>query len=262
MKDFDVTGLKKLAEKAPIEEMYEDGVQDGLQEAGKGVRDVLWLARCPIRWAREFVEYAESKVKTEDRQDPPKRLAGPILEGAKYSEPGEPLYDMFAELLARGMDSKRVNEAHPAFPSIIQQLAPDEALLLHRLNEEGQIQVDQIAVERPFDFDDFVGNDDGTYSGPGPELLYERYHGDRYDRRTEVLIDGLTHTSHAPMYVEHLEKLNLVREYERDIQTVWRHPDADGPACVRRHNGLFLTRFGELFVEACLPPEPREDWGW
>lgn len=62
------------------------------------------------------------------------QISGKVVEGIKYLEVESLLADLFANLLARAIDKERVSEAHPAFPSIISQLSPDEAVILFELS--------------------------------------------------------------------------------------------------------------------------------
>lgn len=64
----------------------------------------------------------------EENQIPaPASLTVPLIERIKYLEDENYLTDLYLNLLTRAIDKDRVNEAHPAFFHIIEQLSPDEA---------------------------------------------------------------------------------------------------------------------------------------
>jgi hypothetical protein len=65
---------------------------------------------------------------------PPGHVAGPLLLHLRFLQSEEILRELFAGLLACAMDSKRQGEVHPAFVSVLQQLSPDEAVLLTYLS--------------------------------------------------------------------------------------------------------------------------------
>jgi len=64
---------------------------------------------------------------------PTLQIAGRIFRDSEFDEPGSPIWEMWAQLLARACDKDRVGEAHPSFPWIISQLSSDEAKLLTSL---------------------------------------------------------------------------------------------------------------------------------
>lgn len=66
---------------------------------------------------------------------PPGHIAGPLLLHLRFLQPEEILRELFAGLLACAMDSQRQREVHPAFVSVLQQLSPDEAMLLTYLSK-------------------------------------------------------------------------------------------------------------------------------
>ena len=77
----------------------------------------------------------------------PAMISGPIIDRLKYAEEDNPLTELFLHLLARSIDTDRINEAHPAFIHIIDQLSPDEALILFELSAK------DISVVDTMDFD-------------------------------------------------------------------------------------------------------------
>lgn len=63
------------------------------------------------------------------QQEPDKRITIPALEANAYTD-DETLRSMFANVITKSMDKRYLGASHPAFVNIIQQLRPEEALLL------------------------------------------------------------------------------------------------------------------------------------
>ena len=86
----------------------------------------------------------------EDRQQAaPSHIAGPALQNLVFLDEDSPLAELYLELLKRAIDKERSNEAHPAFIKIIEQLSPEEAVLLFRFR--GQRMAPRIPREFPYE---------------------------------------------------------------------------------------------------------------
>src|SRR5262249_25304191 len=132
----------------------------------------------------------------EQRISPAPQVVGPVLEGIRYEPEGTPIDAMFSQLLSRSMDSKRVNEAHPAFPVLIRQLSEDEAKILKSL------------CNREFDYVFTLNFSAATATVQN-------------DRNVEVddLPKGdLTFPQNIPFYFEHLDKLGLAHIAQHGAQ--------------------------------------------
>ena len=169
-----------------------------------------------------------SKVPDEKRIPPPPEVAGPILEGMRFLEEDNPLWQMFEEILTRAIDIEEVMSIHPSFPKIISQLSRDEAVILYLLRESDFEVTDYLKLNR--EKERFESRRIEESNLPSCEL----YMPDRVD-----------------LYYSHLESLNLV---------VWpvlsQDPveDCDGKQLgIRRHSRMQLTEFGRLLVKACVP---------
>lgn len=136
----DLTGLGQLADSKFANKVYDDLLAEPTKEAGKVLTDTFkafrlftsplqLLALGQDRLAR-FLDRVRNKVPEERQIDAHPQIAGPVLENLRYMEEGSILTEMYLNLLARAIDQERVGEAHPAFPKVIEQLCPEEALLL------------------------------------------------------------------------------------------------------------------------------------
>lgn len=142
----DAAGLGKLADSKLVNKVYDDSLSPLLKQLGEFGEDVAKTGRLILapfqvlaaqqdrfaRWAKQIAE----AVPEERRQEPTPEIAIPVLRSLAYLPDDNVLADMYLELLTRAMDKDRSGEAHPAFIRIIEQLAPDEVLLLDVLREE------------------------------------------------------------------------------------------------------------------------------
>lgn len=141
----DLAGLGKLADSRLVNAAYKDIVQPGARETGKAIQDVTkafrlftaplqLLAVCQDRLSA-FCDRARSAVPVERQIEAAPSIAIPIMLALRYMEDDNLVTELFVNLLTRCIDRSRVGEAHPAFPRIIEQLAPDEAMILYSLRE-------------------------------------------------------------------------------------------------------------------------------
>ena len=144
------TGIGKAIETVP--ELYEDAFQPVVQESGK------ILARIPSainaafsgldKWIlnREYNIEETKKIlakKLEDIEpekivEPEPYVALPALQAISYSMNSTELQNLYANLLARAMNSDTKDKVHPAYVEIIKQLSPVDAAIFKELYWTGQ----------------------------------------------------------------------------------------------------------------------------
>lgn len=88
-------------------------------------------------------------IPSENLQEPPLMIAGPVLEALKYTYDEENLREMYENLLASAMDNRKVNSAHPSFVDAIKQMSPLDAKILAIIVEKGQLRCGQIIFAFP-----------------------------------------------------------------------------------------------------------------
>jgi hypothetical protein len=236
----DLEKLANILGAETIKRIYEDGLSGTVQEIGKMLTDLaktLRLVTLPFQVGADIQERVTKRLMKvrdsvpEENQIPaPASLTVPIIERIKYLEDENYLIDLYLNLLARAIDKDRVNEAHPAFFHIIEQLSPDEAYFLFRLREKG------LSFSSHEDFD------------------YQKRIFSNYKRTKEELVSTeFVFPEHFRMYFAHLESLNLVtwpvinEEYPTNENGV--------QIGLIKHSILQLTEFGTLFVKACIPED-------
>lgn len=217
--------------------IYDDLFSAPLKETSETVNAIISLVGLPLQFLadslrhrlKERLEASIKKVPEENRVTPPLSILASVVNNLAYAE--NDLAELYQNLLARAIDKIRNSEAHPAFAIIISQLSPDEALLLYEL------KFNKFKFTRLLDLDNKL----------------RKFYNVRMESN-EFPVSKLIFTDNFDMYLEHLEKLDLVRVIERDSQPIWQDDTSrTNQIGVRDTFTMGFTKFGELFRSACLP---------
>ena len=190
------------------------------------------LGSAPERVVK-FLARARNRVPAERQMQARPSIAVPILAVLCGLEDDDILTELCLNLLARALDTEREKEAHPAFVKVIEQLAPDEVLILAGLRRQSRRYL---------------------YRSHLPALLANRL--------------LLVVPEHYELYVDHLCALNILRPERADISLSFRDlpppssPEYDSTvhtilqglqeSVERRTRTVETTKFGDLFLQACL----------
>ncbi len=88
------------------------------------------LERFRQKYAARFEE-----IPPADRQEPPMRIGCAVIKNAAYSADEPDIQDLFANLLAAASNSKTVQNVHPGFATIINELRAVDAVVLRHAAE-------------------------------------------------------------------------------------------------------------------------------
>lgn len=147
MQDEITKELSKFLDKDLVRQIYEDGLSNPSKETGEIITDVIKTARlftAPFQLAAAYQDRFRGWIRTirqvpEERRVPASpQIAGPIFEELRYREDGEPLTEMYINLLAKAIDKDQASKANPAFVKVIGQLSPDEALLIDGISKKNK----------------------------------------------------------------------------------------------------------------------------
>jgi len=237
----DLAGLGKLADSQLVDKLYDDLASNAMKEGGGLVVDVVKTVRLitfPFQLAALLQDKLKARLDEVRRRVPADRRVGaapsiamPLLIPLAYMEDDNPLTELYVNLLARAIDKERQGEAHPAFVRIIDQLSPDEALLLFLLR-------DRVSVFFKFDNEGCLewarvpAND-----APRP--------WNAATPTDEDLTSSICRPEYTSMNLERVQALTLVRR--RNVAA--------------RLFPFSLTQFGKLFVQACIPEDFKLDPG-
>jgi hypothetical protein len=156
-------------------------------------------------------------------------------------EDDNPLTELYLNLLERAIDKERQDEAHPAFVKIIEQMSPDEAMVVHEFRKSPNIFIYSVHREPV----GWAGN-----GGSSPEVRLVPCSW--CHRETLFPIEKLAQPSNLEMYLNHLQSLNLCDKKEVDAQEFPR------PGWITE---FLLGDFGELFIKACIPEDFKLERG-
>jgi hypothetical protein len=239
----DLTGLGKLAESAAkvadskvAVRAYDDLLADAMKEGGEGLVELIKAFRLftfPIQLLalaqdrlKRWCEEVRRCVPEERHIEAQPSIALPVLMNLRFMEEDNPLTELYLNLLARAIDKERVNEAHPAFVRIIEQLSPDEALILFILRDRAPVF---FAFDSQHVLEAAVVPQDNVPSGEWNIATPVK----------EDITSSIPHPRETSMNLERLKALTLVFS----------------KAVAARRNAFSLTQFGELFVKACIPED-------
>ena len=236
--------IDELAKVLPVAEVYRDLLQPATKEAGKGLESVAKTARfalSPFEYLGslhdrylEFLKRVANKTENQELVEVHPKITGSILDGIKYLEDDSILFDMFVELLSKAISKEHAHSAHPAFVNIINQLSPDEALMVYLFKKEQYefwLQSDYNPVDQRFFNSKIVRN----------------------DFPTEIL----TYPDNYSMYINHLNNLQIagVPEYKNQEILKARNGVQIGVKIFKKTS--FLD-FGDLFSKCCIPDESEK----
>lgn len=240
----DLTGLGKVAESVAkladtqlANKAYDDLATGPMREGGKGLTDFIKAFRlflAPIQLLAvaqdrlaAFCDRVRARVPEDRQQEAAPSIALPILMDLRFMEDENLLTELYLNLLARAIDKERCNEAHPAFVKIIEQMSPDEAMIMYRFRGRGRWPMPP-PIER------------GVFSGCLP-------------------IESLSCPKNFYLYAEHLESLNLLRLPTKHIElegtSFWGDFVGRPKIIERRDDDIEITNFGKQFVAACIPED-------
>ena len=242
-------GLKDLAP-----EVYKDLLQPATREAGKALlvtAKAVSIALAPLeavnwgyqeskQWLAARVTQKLANIPASEIQAPPMNIAGPAALNLYFSYDQEALRDMYAQVITSAMKKSTSDTVHPAFVSIIQQLLPEEAIILEVL-----------------------------YSDAESDVIGQR-NRDKYDYREPSAIDWASDKvfevcKNNKLILEldfQSSLLNLMRlklidlELESEAEFVPEHGDSKGiygpEVNLLITDYLAFTELGNRFVESCI----------
>lgn len=107
------------------------------KEAGALIGGMLrFVGRLPgyvadgTRRVIRLIEEAYERVPPERQIEPPEQAVILLLTAARHVPQDTPVWDMFAELLAKTIDRDAFKKVHPAFATLLGQMSPDEARIV------------------------------------------------------------------------------------------------------------------------------------
>ena len=153
--------IKEIVETpALLKEIYQDLAKPGVKQAGKALSAVIGLGntvlwpvvllneKARISLEKNLDKFREKmeKVPNEDVCEVSPEIGVPIAEKLAYVTNKE-LSDMYTELLAKASQKSKANVAHPGFVNAINNMSPDEAVLLRSIKRESSIPFIEVRLQ-------------------------------------------------------------------------------------------------------------------
>ncbi len=230
-------------------DVYRDVAQPSLRRVGGALEVMTKVALTPISivdwgyqqssaWLKAKIEERLASTPKENVVEPPGNILQPILLRIAMSYDTEQLRDLYAELLMKAMDDRTMDQVHPAYVYLLEQLASEEALVLIGLHKRAD---STLFTEKLSQY---------GRSGPSIEKQFKDY-------CVEV---GLAKTDSSNLWLENLRRLRLVElsQYmDPEIRMNERSRYGEGPPSLETNETRFLefTALGNGFVKACAPSQ-------
>jgi len=230
--------LDNLSKVLPFGEIYKDLLQPSVKQIGDGLESVVKTSRfiiAPFEYLGNmhdkylnFLKKVSDRVANDELIEVHPKITGTIFENIKYLEEENILFDMFVELLANAVSKKNTSKAHPAFVQIINQLSPDEAVMIYHFKQKNYEFWEQADL-------DYTNN---------------RFNNHRIIRN-DFPVNILSFPDNYTMYINHLNNLQIagVPEYKNQEPIIMGGRQT-GVKIFRKTS--FLD-FGLLFSNCCVP---------
>jgi hypothetical protein len=255
------TAVKTLSHSGVLKEIYGDLAKPGVSQVGRALGTVLGLGNTVLWPIYLLNEVARLKLESnlqrfreklelvplEKVSNIPPEIGVPIVEKLAYVTDKE-LQEMYTDLLAKASVTDTQSEAHPSFVHVINNISPDEAVLLRQFMRNNGVEPSvRIRLVNPS-------------SGQWIELAAVHI---GLDVETKLLYPG-----NASAYVHNLlglGLLNLLPEIPASLSS--RYPEITQDARSKfssirlldgftelqlTHGKVEVTRYGWMFLSACL----------
>jgi len=233
---------EELAKKIPVDKAYDDVASSAAKQVGSALESTAKAARwliSPLDYLaaqndryQNYLQSISEKVPTENMIEGHPQIVGPALDGLKYLSPEDIISELFVNLLSRAIDKERVSEAHPAFTHIINQLSPDEAVVIYHLSKKSYEYLTYAAY-----------NTESNTFAPR-EIISNQFP-----------VDNLAYPENYAFYMDHLYSLNIAGIWQQGNQKPIMDKETNKQIGVEINSLAQLTPFGQLFSKACIPED-------
>lgn len=239
MEDLTPEEIAALIGKENLQKFYDDTISESAKEVGGILTDIAKTFRLfmtPFQYGAVYqdrlskhLQKIREEVPDEDQIQCSPQIAGPVFENLKYIDDSNYLSKLYLNLLKRAIDRKRINEAHPAFVTIINQLSPDEALLIKLI---ATCQSNVI-----FEYEKETIVEVGAI--PKEKFITHR----------NINLEKLAFPDNIELYLNHLKYLNILEVPEYFVGDPNKAKGGQPAKAVRV---MHLSKFGKMFYTACV----------
>lgn len=241
-----------------VPEIYDDGLKPTVKETGKTLAIIPQAINAALSGLRQWIAQREYKVDEtekllaiklehvgEEKIVPPEPyIAVPAFQAISYSMDSEELKDLYANLLAKAMNSDTKDSVHPAFVEIIKQLSPLDAIVFKKIME--------------------------LHNNPIIDLIYKSKENGSITIATNISAYDLNNVEAVGISIDNLIKQGLIdipanqsyvnkHEYDNIINSDYyksqqkTHPDTfDNFKFTHIKKMISKTNLGKLFYDICV----------
>lgn len=235
---------------AIVSDIYKDVLQPSARRIGYSLETITKVALSPVAilewgfehskdWLRKRIEERLADTPREYIIEPTANIAFTALSHIARSTDTPELREIYAELLLKSMDSRTSSSVHPAYFSIVEQLAPEEAVVLGALHG---LRKEELFSEKAA-LDGY-----GIDAGPSIEKQFTTFCASALGRAPD----------NSEVWIVNLCRLGIL-VLQASSEAVFRPEEADNhgvrEASVQnyQHRWLSFTAFGRAFIVACVP---------
>ncbi len=243
-------------------EIYGDLARPGVRQVGKALETVLGFGNTilwPLAYANErtrltldknLEKYRQKLESTPDEKIVPvaPEVGVPIAEKLSYVT-DEKLSDLYIQLLAKASVSDKVDQAHPSFVNVINNLSPDEATLLEYFTKSNDLPFLRAKAVSPSTLTFSLMADLIVTENIALGLRFPRNIGAYFSNLSGlglVTIHHGTWIEGSPIYEEIETQNREVAENHLKSVAAWRDKKLEFERSV-----IVITSFGRQFIRAC-----------
>lgn len=227
---------------------------------GNGISSIINLVFSPFTYLEEkqriryqakiekFQEEIDAKISNippENYKELNMQITGIALENSKYCLESDELRNMFANLIAKSMDSRFSSITHPSFAEIIKQMSPLDAQNL-TLFQEGSLPIVEYRLSTP----DENGKKTGTYGVIQTNVFLSNNNVEDVVIQAESISNlerlGLIHISYDEYFADENKYANFSNTY------IYNYHKSHGNTLNIQKGNATATPLGKSFIKVCL----------
>lgn len=243
-----------------VNQFYQDLAQPTIQTIGKTLNTTFEFATIPAlalgfatekvkaNFAHKLEEYKKKleKIPEEDRCVVEPEIGEPIIRNL-LNTTNDQIADLFTTLLANASNIKTLDKAHPKFAQIVQNMTPDEALIIQYLKGKKDICY--------VDFRGHKENDKSYYDFMSYVTLIPNDVKLTYPKNINAYITNLISSGilldMKGTYITNDTWYNKIEQYYRPRLEERLVPKIYNKITIEK-SYLQITDFGILFINACI----------
>lgn len=259
-KENQIEGLVKASSNI-LSQFYQDLAQPSAKAVGQALATVfelcpnsllslkLWSEKRKLHFQKHLSEYAKKieDIPVEKRCEVDTQVGTPIVERLTYTTNDE-IADLFTTLLAMASNVDTKNRAHPSFIHIIENLTPDEAIILRHIKDLDYVPYCEVRAKCSDGYDIF----ENCLTTLKYDLQLD------YPQNIGAYLSNFVSLGILIGNRDLMIQLNASEDYERMLQC-YGLEDLKNELVPSRYSAIhakkdfyIITPIGKLFLRACI----------